>query len=105
MPDASNEGNPIGRYLFRKSPKWLHNLINIAYAVAVTVMILKGGKIGLWFGYSAFVGHLGGFLSWTRLNRWQGITKKSGLVLPIMLLGVLFAGYLLSLLHEFLWLR
>ncbi len=104
-PDAHNEGNPIGRFLFQKTPRWLHNLINIVYAIVITVLLLKGGRIGLWLGYSAVVAHFGGFLSWTRLNKWQGITKKSYWVLPMMLLGVLVVGFLLTLLHEFVWVQ
>ena len=103
LPDASNEGNPLARYLYQKTSPWLNNLVHILYLVAVTVLALLSGRIGLWIGYSAFVGHFTGFLSWTRLNKWPGATKRSKWIFPMMFVVVLTIGYLLSTLHEYVW--
>lgn len=102
LPDASNEGNPITRYLFRKIPKWLHDSLNLFYGAAVTIVILFGEKLGLWIGYSAVMYNIIGFVSWTRLNKWKEITNRTNWT-SLILIGACTLGYLLLLLHELVW--
>ena len=102
LPDASNEGNPITRYLYRKVSRWLFHGAHIFYGIAMIILIWLGGKLGIWIGYSAAVYNFVGYLSWTRLNRWKEKTNRLGWT-PILLIMALLMGYLSVLLHKFIW--
>jgi len=104
LPDASNEGNPITKYLHRKAPRWLFHGLHAFYGIAIASLILVGGKLGLWMGYSSIVYNFIGYLSWTKLNRWKQKTNWFGWT-PLLLVGSLVIGYLFVSLHEWVWLR
>lgn len=101
LPDTSNEGNPLTAYLYRRGGQvffWIHAL----YGLIITLIILFGGIIGLWLGYSATTYNFIGYLSWTRLNRWKDKTNQVRWT-PALLAVSLFVGYLLMVLHKFAW--
>ena len=103
LPNASNEGNPITRYLYKRSLIWLHYFVNLFYGVVITLLIWIGGEMGLWIGYSAFVYNLMGFLSWTKWNKWKQATNQSKWwILLAILVITLIGGYFLALLHKFI---
>ena len=104
LPDVSNEGNPVTGYLYRKAPRWLFHRIHILYGIAITILILLGGRFGLWIGYSTAIYNFIGYLSWTRLNRQKERTNRLYWT-PILLVAALISGYLLISLHELVWVR
>ena len=102
LPDARNEGNPITGYLYRNTSRRVFSVVHICYSIVITILILFGGWLGLWIGYSAVVYNFAGFLSWTKINRWKEGTNRMGWT-PILFSGALIMGYLLLLLHKWVW--
>lgn len=103
LPDASNEANPLGRFLHRNVPGGLHNnLVGLLYMLAVTLfVVVPRFETGLWIGYSFVLFHLGGFLSWTRLNLWRGRLRSwpRDAVFLIGLFVITAIGYGLAQIH------
>jgi len=98
--DASNEANPLARYLIVRSAPKARMAVNVAYPIIVTIIALYLPILyGLWLAYTAFLGHLGGFLSWTRFNKLNDkVSNKTTAFLGALLFAALLA-YFIARIH------
>lgn len=100
LPNGSNEANPIARWLIQRYSKTTLNILNISFAVFVTgAALLLPLFFGLWLIYSFAAGHLGGFLSWTPLNRFRNKPRNKTAVFLVLISVFTALGYLSAKTH------
>ena len=96
-PGASNEANPLTRLAFRYLPRFLHNTLDVLYAIVATVIVLVLPTFyATWLIATLTVGHILGFLSWTSLNPWKEQEMNWNLVFGLSLLILIVVGYLVA---------
>ena len=81
LANASNEVNPLAKYLFKNVSRKFHLIVNILYPILITFLVfISPLLLSLWISYSVLVGHMIGFLSWTKLNIFRGRIKNTLLI-------------------------
>lgn len=93
--DASNEANPLVRISYKYLPRSIRLLASVAYILAVTFIAIKLPLFyGFWFISVFTMGHVVGFLSWTKLNIYRGRKLRWNLVFIAIVCFCVIAGYL-----------
>lgn len=101
--NAENEYNPGVRFLLKHFGKKYYVPCNIIYlAVASLIVLVLPAMWGLIIAYALFVGHLIGYLSWTRLNNFKGgNVRNKNLAFSLNIVGAVLGGLLLTMFHLF----